>query len=97
VGKNYPSEPLARAIDIGEVGVEFELVDSETGNVIAAMVDQTNLGNGAEIGTHRFSRIERFAAAKEAFDEWAMTLRLFLDLEHELSEEDAALLGYTPY
>lgn len=92
-------EPLERSIYIGEVGVEMELVDSMTGEQIAAMVDKAPLGEGAEIGAVHFSRSERFDAAQEAFDEWALRLRLFLDEEHELQGDAAerADREYRPY
>jgi len=91
--------PFPVAIVIDKVGVEIELVDSETGVRIAAAVDRTNLGEGAEVGSENFSRLERFEQAKEAFDGWAATLRDFLDAEHELSEEDVerAYQAYQPY
>ena len=93
------AKPLARALNIGKVGVEMELVDSVTGERIAAMVDRTNLGAGAEVGAVNFSRVEKFAAAKEAFDEWASRLREFLDSAHELTGADAerAVKAYQPY
>jgi hypothetical protein len=77
----------------------MELVDSQTGDRIAAAVDKTNLGAGAEIGAVNFSRDEKFAAAKEAFDEWAGRLRAFLDSAHELKGEDLdrAEKSYKPY
>jgi len=81
--------PLERAVVLEKVGVEMELVDSETGERIAAAVDGTNLGEGAEVGSENFSRVERFQDAKEALDEWAQRLREFLDSEHELTGEDA--------
>jgi hypothetical protein len=92
-------KPLQRAVNIGKVGVEMELVDSETGERIAAMVDRANLGAGAEVGAENFSRMEKFAAAKEAFDEWASRVREFLDSAHELTGEDAdrADKSYQPY
>jgi hypothetical protein len=92
-------EALPRAVNIGEVVVEMELVDSETGERIAAVVDKAPLGQGAEVGAESFSRVERFRAAKEAFDEWAERVRDFLDVEHELSEEAAqrASDSYRPY
>src|SRR5215510_610436 len=92
-------KPLQRAVNIGKVGVEMELVDSDTGERIAAMVDRANLGAGAEVGAENFSRMEKFAAAKEAFDEWASRVREFLDSAHELTGEDAerADKSYQPY
>jgi hypothetical protein len=66
-----PDDTLDRGVNIGKVGVEMELVDSETGEQIAAMVDRENLGAGAEIGALNFSRQEKWAAAREAFDGWA--------------------------
>jgi len=93
------AKPFERALNIGKVGVEMELVDSKTGERIAAMVDRTNLGAGAEIGAANFSRVQKFAAAREAFDEWASRVRAFLDSEHELKGEDAkrADSSYRPY
>jgi hypothetical protein len=92
-------KPFERALNIGKLGVEMELVDSETGERIAAMVDKTNLGAGAEVGAEHFSRLERFAAAREAFDEWASRVRIFLDSAHELTGEDAARAdkAFQPY
>jgi hypothetical protein len=91
--------PLDRLLNIGNLRVEMELVDSETGERIAAMVDKTNLGAGAEVGAQNFSRHERYAAAKEAFDEWASRVREFLDSSHELTGADAerADKAYKPY
>lgn len=92
-------DALDRAVNIGKVGVEMELVDSQTGEQIAAMVDRENLGSGAEIGAVNFSRGEKWAAAREAFDGWARRVRDFLDSADELSPEDAkrADESYRPY
>ena len=92
-------KPFERALNIGKLGVEMELVDSETGERIAAMVDRTSLGAGAEVGAEYFPRSERFAAAREAFDEWASRVRQFLDSAHQLSGADAerADKAYQPY
>lgn len=90
---------LDHAINIGKVGVEMELVDSNTGEQIAAMVDRENLGAGAEIGNVNFSRQEKWAAAYEAFNGWARHVRDFLDSAQELSADDAkrADQSYQPY
>jgi hypothetical protein len=87
------------ALNIGKVGVEMELVDSETGERIAAAVDRANLGAGAEVGDGNLSRDEKAAAARDAFDEWAGRLRAFLDSAHELKGEDVerADKSYKPY
>jgi hypothetical protein len=92
-------DALERTINIGKVGVEIELVDSETGEQIAAAIDRQNLGEGAVVGSATFSREERFRAATEAFDGWAARLREFLDAAHELSQEDVARVKetYQPY
>lgn len=82
-------ESMKRAIVLEKVGVEMELVDSESGERIAALVDKENLGSGAQVGSASFSREERFVEAKRAFDGWAQRVREFLDTEHELSPEDA--------
>ena len=92
-------ETLARAVNVTDVIAEFELVDSVFGDVIAASVDKAHLGEAAHIGATHFSRMERFDAAREAFDSWAEGLREFLDSKHELTEEDAqrAQQSYSPY
>jgi len=82
------NEPLPRAIDIGKVGIELELLDSESGEQIAAMVDRAHLGAGAVVETKDFSKDEKYALAVEAFDGWADRLREFLDEAHRISEED---------
>ena len=91
--------PFERALNIGKLGVEMELVDSETGERIAAMVDRTNLGAGAEVGAEYFPRHQRFGVAREAFDEWASRVRQFLDSAHTLTGKDAERVdkAYQPY
>jgi hypothetical protein len=98
-GDKSGEAPLDRPINIGKVGVEMELVDSETGEQIAAAVDRQNLGEGAMIGSANFSREGKFRAAVQAFDGWASRLRAFLDSAHELSTEDRARAdkSYHPY
>jgi hypothetical protein len=93
------SKPLARSIVLDKVGVEMELVDSESGERIAAAVDKASLGAGADVGSENFSRVERFNEATRAFDQWAERVREFLDSEHELTGEDAerAQRSYHPY
>jgi hypothetical protein len=92
-------ETLKRAIVLEKVGVEMELVDSQSGERIAALVDKEKLGSGAQVGSVNFSREERAAEARMAFDEWASRVRTFLDSEHELTGEDAvrASDAYHPY
>jgi len=92
-------EELKRAIVLEKVGIELELADSQTGERIAAVVDREKLGSGAQVGSVNFSREERFAEARAAFDEWASRVRMFLDAEHELTGEDAARASgaYRPY
>ncbi len=92
-------DDLERAINIGKVGVEMELVDSVTGEQIAAAVDRQNLGDGASIGSANFSRDEKYRAAVQALDGWAARLRAFLDSAHELSAEESAEAdqSYHPY
>jgi len=93
------AKPLERAIVLEKVSVEMELVDSETGERIAAAIDKANLGAGAEVGSENFSRIERYNEAKMALDQWAGRVREFLDSEHELTGEDAERADkvYRPY
>jgi len=87
-GANASPEMLARSVDIGKVGVEMEMVDSVTGEQIAAVVDRQSLGAGAVIGSVSFSHDEKYAAANEALDGWAERLRDFLDLAAELSQQE---------
>jgi len=88
---------LQRPLNIGKVGVEIELVDSETGEQIAAAVDRQDLGQGAEVGSVNFSREEKFRAATVAFDGWAARLREFLDSAHELSKQDVDRIESTNF
>ena len=95
VGSETPAaqrdgKALEHALNIGKVGVEMELVDSETGEQIAAAVDRQNLGEGAEVGSDTFTREEKFRAATQAFKGWAHRLREFLDSASEKSEADGA-------
>ena len=88
---------LPRSVNIGKVGVEMELVDSETGQQIAAAVDRESLGEGAEVGSGTFMREEKFRAAAQAFDGWAFCLRRFLDSASEPSLEDVARIEETNF
>lgn len=90
---------LEKTAKIGNVRIEMELVDSVSGERIAAAVDKAALGSDAEVGAYRFERVEKYMAARQAFDEWAARVREFLDSEHELSPEDAkrASDAYKPY
>jgi len=88
---------LDRAINIGKVGIEIELVDSEGGQQIAAAVDRQNLGEGATVGSVDFSREEKFRAATEAFDAWAKRLRDFLDSAQQPSQDDVARVERTNF
>ena len=88
-----------QAVNISKVGVEMELVDSVTGERIAAVVDKEPLGDGAEIAAGNVTRHEKSLAARQAFDEWASRLRTFLNSAHELKGEDVkrADESYQPY
>jgi hypothetical protein len=90
---------IERAADIANVGVEMELVDSATGEQIAAMVDREPLGQGAIVASRNISRDDKSAEARAAFDEWASRVRIFLNRAHELSSTDAdrAVASYKPY
>ncbi len=93
------SDAVDTAASIGKVGVEVELVDSVTGEQIAAAVDREPLGDGAEIAAGNISRHEKSIAARHAFDEWASRLRIFLNHSHEIKGEDIkrADESYQPY
>lgn len=88
---------LEHSMNIGKVGVEMELVDSETGEQVAAAVDRENLGEGAEIASANLTRDEKAAAAREAFDGWASRLREFLDSAHERTSEDISRIEGTNF
>jgi hypothetical protein len=98
-GKDKDDPMLARGINIGKVGVEMEMVDSVTGEQLAAAVDRENLGDGVEMKSVDFSREQKVDAIRDALDGWAHRLRNFLDSAHELSAEDAAKADahYHPY
>jgi hypothetical protein len=87
------------AANISRVGVEMELVDSATGEQIAAMIDREPLGEGQVVATGDVVRHDKSAEARAAFDEWAGRVRTFLNSAHELSAEDAhrAVAAYRPY
>ena len=92
-------EASESAANISKVGVEMELVDSATGEQIAAMVDREPLGEGAVVAAGDIVRHDKSAEARAAFDEWAGRVRTFLNRAHELSTEDAnrAIAAYRPY
>jgi Protein of unknown function (DUF3313) len=94
-----PQGEAEHAANISKVGVEMELVDSATGEQIAAMVDREPLGEGQIVETGGTVRHDRSAEARAAFDEWAGRVRTFLNRAHELSSEDAtrAAASYKPY
>jgi hypothetical protein len=93
------NDAVETAANIGKVGVEIELVDSVTGEQIAAAVDREPLGAGAEIAAGNISRHEKSMAARQALDEWASRLRSFLNAAHELKGVDIkrAEESYQPY
>jgi len=87
------------AANISKVGVEMELVDSATGEQIAAMVDREPLGEGQVVASGDIVRHDKSAEARAAFDEWAGRVRTFLNRAHELSDQDVnrAVASYRPY
>ena len=93
------NEAIETAANIGKVGIEVELVDSVTGERIAAVVDREPLGDGAEIAAGNITRNEKSIAARHAFDEWASRIRIFLNRAHELKGDDLkrAEESYQPY
>jgi len=87
-------------VSINSAIIEIELLDSETGETIAAVVDKDTLGAGAVAGGANLSRDEKFRVAADAFDEWAMRVRDFLDAEHDIEGteyEDRVIEAYQPY
>jgi hypothetical protein len=94
-----PNDAVESAANISKVGVEFELIDSVTGERIAAAVDREPLGDGAEVAAGNMLRHEKSLAARHAFDEWAQRLRAFLNDAHELKGDEIkrADESYQPY
>lgn len=92
-------EMIEHSANIGKVGVEIELLDSATGDQLAAMVDREPLGEGAAVHSTNLARHEKSVEARAAFDEWASRVRIFLNRAHELNETDArrAVDSYQPY
>ena len=72
----------------------MELLDSESGKEIAAMV-----GTGAQVASANLTHHEKSLAAREAFDEWARRVRGFLAAANELPPEGQkrADASYQPY
>jgi hypothetical protein len=90
---------LTRAVNVNRAYIELELTDSVTGEVLAAAVDKATLAAGSEVGSPTFSRDEKYAAARLAFDAWASRVRNFLDAANDLPPEDALkrIRSYQPY
>jgi hypothetical protein len=93
------NEAIEVSANLSKVGVEIELVDSVTGEQIAAAVDREPLGDAAEIAAGKISGHEKSLAAREAFDEWASRLRAFLNKAHELKGDEIKRAddSYQPY
>jgi hypothetical protein len=91
-------KPAEKALNITKLVVEIELVDSVTGEVIAAAVDKAAAGDG-EVEMASMSREEKYQLAEKAMNAWAKRVRTFLNAAHELSPEDAAKAdkSYKPY
>ncbi len=62
------------SVNVGEASIEAEFMDSETGKVIAAMIDR-KVGSTYSSGTVK----GKWGHAKQAFDTWAKILRKRLD------------------
>jgi hypothetical protein len=72
--RTFKSLMTGKGPGIGEISMEFESLDSVTGERIAAGVDQRT-------GT-RLESLRRFSTAEDAFKFWAQRLRLRLDEVH---------------
>jgi hypothetical protein len=59
---------------VGEISMEFEVLDSKTNQVIAAGVDRRSGG--------KVDSMSKFGTAEEAFKFWAQRLRIWLDGVH---------------
>jgi hypothetical protein len=73
---------LSREIDLGEATLEAELVDSETGERIAAVVEEVMMEKEIPpLTVMKFSRYEEFAIVRAIFDNWAAQFRSSIDRE----------------
>jgi hypothetical protein len=59
---------------VGEISMEFEVLDSTTNEVLAEGVDRRSGG--------KIDSMSKFGTAEEAFKFWAQRLRIFLDDAH---------------
>ena len=85
-----PGASLDTMLNIGKVAVEMELVDSETGEQVAAVVDRQKLGDGIVFGSVNYTRDESFKLARQALDGWAARIREFLDTERPAPAEQGS-------
>jgi hypothetical protein len=65
------------SLSVGEASIEAEFIDSQTGKVVAAMMDR-RVGSTYSTGTVG----GKWGHAKEAFQDWAKRLRQWLDKMH---------------
>lgn len=65
------------SVNVGEASMEAEFLDSETGKVVAAVMDR-RVGSTYSAGSVK----GKWGHAKEAFKEWAERLRRWLDEVH---------------
>lgn len=65
------SVAFGRGIGVGSAGVEFEALDAQTSERLAAAVDR-RIGNKI---TGRLNKFSKWRAAKDSFDFWAQRLR----------------------
>lgn len=84
----HTGESLTYSLNIGQSRVEIELLDSETGQQIAALVDTENLASRVGIDAPNLTRQEKWAVARDVFDHWAVRMRNFVDPEFEESSDD---------
>ncbi len=66
------------SINVGEATIEAEFLDSETGKVVAAIMDR-KVGSTYSTGSVK----GKWGHAKQAFQEWAQKLRKWLDEVHD--------------
>ncbi len=65
------------SVNVGEATIEAEFLDSETGKVVAAIMDR-RVGSTYSTGSVK----GKWGHAKQAFDQWAKKLRTWLDKMH---------------
>lgn len=72
------------SLDVGSAAIEAEVVDSMTGERLAAFADNQGIRRFGSLGF-----ASKWSDAKAAFDDWAKRFRHWLDVEHGRTQPTA--------